>query len=408
MTRDNQGMTRGSQVFSSLLNAKSYIITDGAMGTELFKLGLHSGDSPELWNVEYPEKVQKVHTSYLRAGSDVILTNSFGCNRLRLKLHNLEDKTFRLNKAAGENARIAAAKETERTGRVVLVAGSMGPTGELLQPLGAMSIAECEEVFAEQAEGLAASKVDLLWIETMSDLDEASAAIRGAQSICDLPIAVTMSFDTAGRTMMGVTGNEMGQKFRNLGLAAIGANCGNQVTETEAAARSILSTLEQGQPATDPEQPASQYHTTTSEALAPEHTVPPPAPPPSTFTIFKPNAGIPEWKEGELSYSGTPEVLAAYANRAHASRIPIVGGCCGSTPEHIAKISAVLQGAERPIQIPDEHTATEQLTEQERLTRKELNGNSTLAARDVLKTPVQITRKQHTRRRRRNTSRHAT
>lgn len=365
--------TIDSQVFSSLLNAKSYIITDGAMGTELFKLGLYSGDSPELWNVEHPEKVQKVHTSYLRAGSDVILTNSFGCNRLRLKLHNLEDRTFRLNKAAGENARIAAAKETERTGRVVLVAGSMGPTGELLQPLGAMSLAECEEVFAEQAEGLAASQVDLLWIETMSDLDEASAAVRGAQSVCDLPIAVTMSFDTAGRTMMGVTGNEMAEKFLNFGLAAIGANCGSQVTDTEAAARSILSTLEHGQP---------------------------------TLTIFKPNAGIPEWKEGELSYSGTPEVLAAYASRAHTSKIPIVGGCCGSTPEHIAKISAVLQGAEPPIQIPDAHTATEHLTEQERLARQERNGNSSTAASDAHKTPVQITRKQQSRRRRRTTPKH--
>ena len=220
---------------AALLEAKGYVVADGAMGTQLFAVGLCAGDPPEAWNVHHAEEVRAIHRAYLQAGADLVITNSFGGTRFRLALHSLEDEVVELNEAAARVARVEADAEIERTGRPALVAGSMGPTGELLTPLGNMSAAACEAAFAEQAEGLAAGGADLLWIETMSDLDEVEAAVRGARSACDLPVAATMSFDTAGRTMMGVTGTEMAERLSGLGLAAMGANCGNNVADTEAA-----------------------------------------------------------------------------------------------------------------------------------------------------------------------------
>ena len=192
-----------------LLAAKGYVLADGAMGTQLFAVGLSAGDPPETWNVHHAEEVRAIHRGYLRAGADLVVTNSFGGTRFRLALHGLQDRVVELNEAAARNCRVEADAETERTGRGVLVAGSMGPTGELLEPMGNMSVPGCEAAFAEQAAGLAAGGADLLWIETMSDLDEVEAAVRGARSSCDLPVAATMSFDTACRTMMGVTGAEL-------------------------------------------------------------------------------------------------------------------------------------------------------------------------------------------------------
>src|SRR5690606_34044082 len=189
-----------------LLQSESVLLLDGAMGTELFARGLVSGGSPEAWNVEAPERVQDVHKAYVDAGSNIILTNSFGGTSYRLKLHNMQDRVVELNRAAAQNARAAA----DATERPVLVAGSMGPTGELLVPMGNMTYDECREAFAEQARGLVEGGVDILWVETMSDLDEVKAAVEGARSVApDLPICATMSYDTRGRTMMGVTGAQM-------------------------------------------------------------------------------------------------------------------------------------------------------------------------------------------------------
>lgn len=286
-----------------IVSARGYALADGAMGTQLFAAGLTSGDSPEQWNLDRPETVQGIHRRYFEAGSDLVVTNSFGGNRFRLALHGLEDRIGELNRAAAANAKAAA----DMAGRAGLVAGSMGPTGELLEPLGAVSAQACEEAFAEQARGLAEGGADLLWIETMSDLGEAEAAVRGAKAACDLPVAVTMSFDTAGRTMMGVTGSDMARRLQGLGLAAMGANCGANLADTEAAAAAIAAEAE-GIP-----------------------------------VICKPNAGVPVWRGGGLVYDGAPEVMAAGAVRARRAGAAVIGACCGSTPEHIAAMAAALQ-----------------------------------------------------------------
>ncbi len=295
-----------------LLQAKGYVVADGAMGTQLFAVGLSAGDPPEAWNVHHADEVRAIHRAYLQAGADLVITNSFGGTSFRLALHSLQDRVVELNEAAARVARIEADAESERTGRPVLVAGSMGPSGELLEPMGNMSAAACEAAFAEQAEGLAVGGADVLWIETMSDLDELEAAVRGARSACDLPVAATMSFDTAGRTMMGITGTEMAERLDGLGLAAMGANCGNNVADTEAAVGAVAA--------------AST----------------------GTPVISKPNAGVPVWSGDALVYDGTPEVLAAHAHRARAAGVAVIGSCCGSTPTHTAKIAAVLAGDEPP------------------------------------------------------------
>ena len=295
-----------------LLAAKGYVVADGAMGTQLFAAGLCAGDPPEAWSVDHAEEVRSIHRAYLQAGADLVVTNSFGGTRFRLALHSLQDRVAEFNEAAARNARIEADAEAERTGRAVVVAGSMGPTGELLLPMGNMSAAACEAAFAEQAEGLAAGGADLLWVETMSDLDEVEAAVRGARSACDLPVTATMSFDTAGRTMMGVTGAELAERLDGLGLAAMGANCGSNIADTEAAVVSAVAGST------------------------------------GTPVISKPNAGVPVWSGDSLVYDGTPEVIAAHAHRARAAGVAVIGSCCGSTPAHTAKIAAVLRGDEPP------------------------------------------------------------
>ncbi len=318
-------VTAAGDVFAEFWAAKGYVVADGAMGTQLFALGLTAGNAPERWNVDAPEKIRYVHRGNLRAGADLLLTNSFGGNSFRLRLHDLDGRVAELNEAAAGHARRAASLETAHTGRTVLVAGSMGPTGELLAPLGSMTVAACEAAFAEQAEGLATGGVDLLWIETMSDLAEAEAAVRGARRACDLPVAVTMSFDTAGRTMMGVTGTEAAERLGAMGLAALGANCGNKVADTEAAALEI-------------------------HAAAPDVPV-----------IFNPNAGIPQWAGHTLVYNAGPDVLAAHAHRAVQAGVRIVGACCGSTPAHVARMAAVLAGR-RPVPELDEEVTTGEAT----------------------------------------------
>jgi 5-methyltetrahydrofolate--homocysteine methyltransferase len=296
-------------VLDELIAERGHLVIDGAMGTELFDRGLPSGDAPERMNLDMADAVQAVHRAYVEAGSDIILTNSFGGTKFRLALHKLDDRVIEINEAAARNARVAA-DEAERR---VLVAGSMGPTGELIVPLGELEPADAADAFAAQAEGLTRGGADLLWIETMSSLEEIEAAIEGARRGSDLPVTVTLSFDTAGRTMMGVTGTQAARRLTELGVAAIGANCGNNLPETEAAL---------------------------AEIRANTH-VP---------VISKANAGIPEWHGAELSYSGSPEIMSAHAHRMRSSGIQIIGGCCGNSPAHVAAIRGVLDGT---IPVPD-------------------------------------------------------
>ncbi len=293
----------------TLLNSHEYILLDGAMGTLLMEMGLEQGAPPEEWNASHPEQLHEVHRRYIDAGSDIILTNTFGGTRYRLKLHNLQDRVYELNKAAAENARYAA----DTASRDVLVAGSMGPTGELMAPMGTMTFDECKAAFAEQASGLSDGGADVLWIETLSDLAEVRAAIEGARSVSDLPVAATLSFDTNGRTMMGVTAEQVVDTFAPYNLVALGANCGNNLPDTMAAAQ-------------------------TMHQLAPNIPI-----------VAKANAGIPRWVDGGiLGYDGTPDVMAGYAYHVHKMGVQFIGGCCGSTPEHIRAMAAALDGSTPP------------------------------------------------------------
>ncbi len=287
-----------------LIAERGCLLIDGAMGTEMFARGLEAGAAPELWNVEHQDRVAEVYQAYVDAGSDIFLTNSFGGTAFRLKLHQLHERVEELNEAAARIARTVA----DSLDRTVLVAGSMGPTGELLEPMGSMTPTTCAEAFARQAAGLTAGGADILWIETMSHLDEIAAAVEGARSVSDLPITATLSFDTAGRTMMGVTGTEAVNRLAELGVAAVGANCGNNLADTEAALAEMRAAN------------------------------------PTIHLISKANAGMPEWRGADLYYSGSPEIMAAHAHRQREAGIQMIGGCCGSSPAHLAMMRAVLDG----------------------------------------------------------------
>ncbi len=318
----------------SLIDQTGFALLDGATGTELFSRGLGPGDPPEQWNLDEPDKIRSAYRAYVDAGSNIFLTNTFGGTHYRLALHKLQDRVVEINEAAARLGREVADQAMEaKPDRTVLVAGSIGPTGELMEPMGSMTPASCTAAFAEQADGLAKGGADLLWIETMSSIEEVEAAVDGCRQMSDLPICATMSFDTAGRTMMGVTGTAAAELALRLDIDAIGANCGNNLADTEAALVQMR------------------------EAA------------PDLLLISKGNAGIPQWHGSELSYSGTPEVMAAYAARAQEIGVQLIGACCGSSPEHIAFIRAVLDG-DKPVPEVEEVTATTQLVAKKRTNRR--------------------------------------
>ena len=198
---------------------RDYVILDGAMGTNLFMKGLTSGECPESWNIDNPKKIFEIHESFVNAGSDIIVTNTFGGNQFRLKLHQLESKVKELNYSGAQIARKSAGKK-------VFIAGSIGPSGEILEPLGNLKYELAVKAFGEQSLALAEGGVDMLWLETFSDIKELQAALEGSIQT-GLPIVATMSFDTVGKTMMGVSPNEFVsfmEKQHN--VFAYGANCG--------------------------------------------------------------------------------------------------------------------------------------------------------------------------------------
>ena len=286
-----------------LLQTGQPILLDGAMGTMLMAAGLEQGDPPEEWNVRYPERIRAVHRGYIQAGSRVVLTNSFGGTRFRLEMHNLQDRALELNRAAAQVARA----EADTAPQPVVVAGSMGPTGQLFEPMGTMTFEEAKLAFAEQARGLAEGGVDVFWVETMSDLNEVKAAVEGVRSVSDLPIVTTMSFDTHGRTMMGVSPVKALETLGKLDIIAIGANCGTGSDELEVAVKAMREA--------DPD----------------------------VVLVAKANAGIPHvMSGGEIIYDGTPEVMAQYARNVRALGVALIGGCCGSTPVHIRAMAEAL------------------------------------------------------------------
>lgn len=296
-------MSTHTDPLSLLLAEKGVLLADGATGTSLFAMGLEAGDAPELWNVSKPENITRLHQDFVDAGADIILTNSFGGTRHRLKLHHAQDRVFELNKKAAEIARAVA----DKAGRKVITAGSVGPTGELLVPLGAMTYDEAVASFAEQMEGLKAGGAEVAWIETMSSADEIRAAAEAAVKV-GLPYVYTGSFDTAGKTMMGVHPRDIHAVAKDIGDGplAVGANCG-------VGASDILSSL---------------LDMTEAD--------------PSATVIVKGNCGIPEFLGSEIFYSGTPPLMADYARLAIDAGARIIGGCCGTTSGHLAAMRGAL------------------------------------------------------------------
>lgn len=276
------------------------ILGDGAMGTMLHLAGLTEG-APERWNVERPDVVLSIHRAYVEAGSDFISTNTFGGTRNRLQLDGLADRVAELNLAAARLAREAAGER--------LVAGSMGPTGELMEPLGTLTPDGARESFAEQARALKDGGVDFVLIETLSALEEAQAAIAGARD-AGLPVAVTMSFDTNFHTMMGIKPAQAVATLAGWGVGVIGANCGNGPAEIDRIMGEMAGARPEG-----------------------------------VVLMAKSNAGMPRWKDDRITYGGTPEVMAEYARSMLARGVRIVGGCCGSAPEHVAAMRRALDGA---------------------------------------------------------------
>jgi 5-methyltetrahydrofolate--homocysteine methyltransferase len=290
--------------FLKLLNERPFLMADGATGTNLFGMGLMTGDSPELWNFEQPEKIEALHQSFVDSGADLFLTNSFGGTRNRLKLHHAQDRVHEINKRAAEIGR----KVADKAGREVVVAGSMGPTGDLFEPMGSLTEAEAIAAFAEQAKALAEGGVDVLWIETMSSKEEVAAAVKGAATT-GLPIVTTMSFDTNGKTMMGISPADFVAFVHSLDPkpVAYGANCG-------VGASDLVATIVK-----------------LAEAAGPDDII-----------VAKGNCGIPYYEEGKIKYNGTPELMADYARIVRDAGARIVGGCCGTSPEHLASIRASL------------------------------------------------------------------
>jgi 5-methyltetrahydrofolate--homocysteine methyltransferase len=291
-------------LFLQRLSQPGVLVADGATGTQLQKAGLPQGAAPERWNLENPAAVRAHYRAYIEAGADIILTNTFGGTRLRLERDGLGAQVIEINQAAARLAKLEA-------GQSAIVFGDIGPTGQLLEPMGPLSDAQAVEAFAEQAQALAEGGADAILIETMSDLNEAKAAVAGVKQATDLPILLTFSFDTRGRTMMGVKPAAALQEMWPLGLAAIGANCGRTLSETLAAI----------------------------EAMRRAN--------PNATLIAKPNAGLPRQDGSDLVFDVTPEIMADYALQFARAGVKIFGGCCGSAPEHIQAVSAALTSRSR-------------------------------------------------------------
>ncbi len=293
-----------STLLNDLLEEKGVLLADGATGSNLFGMGLQTGDAPELWNADHPDRIAAHYRSFVEAGSDIILTNTFGGTQFRMKLHKAEKRVEELNVKGVE----ILDAEIKKSGRRIVKAGSMGPTGELIIPLGSMSYDEAVDAFREQALALKKGGVDVFWIETLSSPDEAKAAVEACQGL-DLPIVTTYSIDTNGRTMMGLSPDDIVNNSAAVNnemespIFAIGSNCGVGAAELLAAVLNINTAL--GDQAKN------------------------------TIVISKANCGVPEYIDGKIVYSGTEEIMADYARMAIDGGARIIGGCCGTTPQHV-------------------------------------------------------------------------
>ena len=284
--------------FLDRLNAGEILVADGATGTNYQQMGIEIGVPPEEWVFDKPENVLALHRAFVDAGSDIILTCTFGGTRLRMRDSKYANRAPELNRRAAELARHAA---SAREG--VLVAGSMGPTGMLMEPFGELTHAAAADAYAEQAAALTEGGVDLLLLETFFALEEALAAIEGVKRACALPLVVSFSYDQGTRTMMGLSPTQVVQAIAPLGVAAIGANCGKSLDAMEKVVDEMAA-LKAGIP-----------------------------------LWIKPNAGLPRMDGDVARYDTTPAIMGEYATRFVQAGAQIVGGCCGNSPAHVAAIA---------------------------------------------------------------------
>jgi 5-methyltetrahydrofolate--homocysteine methyltransferase len=286
--------------FQERLTAPGVVVADGATGTMLMAAGLPTGVPPEQWNLEEPDRVMALYCAYLDVGSELVLTNTFGGSPIKLARSGLDGRTHDVNRLAAELARQAAGEDR-------YVAGDIGPTGQLMQPFGPLTYEVAVDAFARQAVALAEGGADVIWIETMSDINEARAAVEGAMRTTDLPLVVTMSFEHHRQTQMGNKPSEAAKTFWDLGVAVTGANCGKTLED-------MLIIVQQMREAV-------------SEAVL----------------VAKPNAGLPRLVNDQTVYDTSPQEMAAFARRFVDVGVKIVGGCCGSTPAHLAAIAAAVR-----------------------------------------------------------------
>ena len=286
------------------LDAGTIRVGDGAMGTSLQDAGLDDGGAPELWNVEKADAVARILREYAQAGANLLTTNTFGGTTPRLLMHGLEDRLDELNTAAAQLAR-GVADEFDN----VYVLGDIGPSGDLMEPMGILTPADARALFAAQAQALLAGGVDGFLIETMSDLSEIESAIQGVRSVApELPIFATMSFDTNLRTMMGVKPEDAVVALASYGADVVGANCGRGIDEIRIIAEAMI-----------------------------------PAMPDGTKLILQSNAGLPVLVKDTFRYNGTPQEMGQFAVDAYAMGVDIVGACCGSRAEHIAALATAVR-----------------------------------------------------------------
>ena len=288
--------------FADLLAARRPLLADGATGTNYQDMGIEAGVAPEEWVFDAPERVQELHRRFVDAGSDLVLTCTFGATTPRLADGPLAGRTTELNIRAAELARAAVGAER-------LVGGSMGPTGQLVEPYGVLTQEVCVEAYAEQAHALADGGVDLLVLETFFALEEALWAIEGVRSASDLPLVMSFSFDQGTHTMMGLSPADVVAAVEPLGVAALGANCGRSLDDTDMIVAEFLAAA------------------------------------PSVPLWVKPNAGVPRIVGDTVVYDAGPELLAEHVRSYAEQGARIVGGCCGSTPAHIAAIARAISRA---------------------------------------------------------------
>ncbi|MEI7660100.1 MAG: homocysteine S-methyltransferase family protein [Actinomycetes bacterium] len=282
---------------------KGVLTSDGAMGTMLQERGLTDGGAPELWNVEKPEEIEAVLEAYAAAGANFITTNTFGGTAGRLAMHGLEDRLAELNKAGALIARKVADRHPN-----CFVMGDIGPSGELMEPMGTLTVESGKELFAAQIRALVAGGVDAILIETMSDLSEVEAVVAAANEVAPgMPIIATLSFDTNLRTMMGVKPAMAVKHLAALGVRIIGANCGRGTDEMAQIAKELVEARPEG-----------------------------------VFIITQSNAGLPKLQGDEFVYDGTPEEMARYAHEMKDLGVNIIGSCCGSSPAHTQAISTAI------------------------------------------------------------------